>query len=83
MKVTSAKELCLRIKSEMTENHIENVDNDLKLKILDLFISHDPSDEVFERVLEARLSDPNPAKKQSKAICTQILNAWQNLNDDL
>jgi hypothetical protein len=78
MNVISAKELCLRIKSEVTENQIESVDNNLKLRILDYFISHNPSDDVFEQALKVRLSDPDPAKEQSKIICAQILDAWQN-----
>jgi len=83
MNVISAKELCLRIKSEATVSKIENEDNILKLSILDYFISHDPSDDVFEQALKVRLSDPDPAKEQSKIICAQILDAWQKRNNAL
>jgi len=73
----------VRIKSEATVSQIESVDNNLKLRILDYFISRDPSNDVFEQALKARLSDPDPAKEQSKIICAQILDAWQNRNNAL
>lgn len=69
----SARELCQRLKSEAIARQDEGPDKDLRLRILDYFIAHDPSDDVFEKVLRARLNDPDPAKEQSKIICAQIL----------
>ena len=77
MNITSAKELCLRIKSEEIVDQKESAENNLKLRILDYFISRDLSNDMFERALKARLSDPDPAKEQSRIICAQILEAWQ------
>jgi len=57
--------------------------NDLRLRILDHFITHDISDDIFEDVLKARLSDPDPAKELGKAICAEILEAWRNRSDDM
>ncbi|GAH64261.1 unnamed protein product, partial [marine sediment metagenome] len=37
----------------------------------------DLADDMFEKVLEARLNDPDPTKEQSKVICAQILEAWR------
>lgn len=58
MNITSAKELCLRIKSEEIVDQKESAENNLKLRILDYFIAHDLSNDMFERALKARLSDP-------------------------
>jgi len=75
-------ELCRRLKRETGETRDSTVDRELRLRILDYFISHDPSDGVFEEALEARLGDPDPAKERSKVICAQILEAWQRTRDD-
>lgn len=72
-----AKELCRSLRSEAIVKQDKSVDNDLRLRILDYFITHDPLDDVFEEALKTRINDPDPAKEQSRIICTQILEAWQ------
>jgi hypothetical protein len=52
--------------------------NNLRLRILDYFITRNISDDMFEELLKARLNDPDPAKEQSKVICAEILETWQN-----
>ena len=71
-----AKELCQRLKSEATHKQDASSVNDLRLHILDYFISCDLPDDVFEAVLKALVNDPDPAKQQSRVIYTQILEAW-------
>lgn len=78
----SATELCQRLKSEAIARQDASADNDLRLRILDYFIALNPSDDVFEGALKARLNDPDPAKEQSKVICAQILEAWRTRHDD-
>lgn len=73
----SVKELCQRLKSEAMAKQDADAVNNLKLRILDYFITHDIADDIFEDVLKARLSDPDPTKEQSKVICAEILEAWQ------
>jgi hypothetical protein len=51
--------------------------NNLRLRILDYFITRNVPDDMFEGILEARLSDPDQAKEASKVICAEILQAWQ------
>ena len=77
----SVRELCQRLKSEVLARQDASAANDLKLRILDYFITHDVSDDIFEDILRARLSDPDPAKEQSKVICAEILEAWQARHD--
>jgi len=77
MSKISPRELCQRLKSEITARQAEGEDNDLRLSILDYFISHNPSADIFEKALKTRLDDPNPDKEQSKIICSEILEAWQ------
>jgi len=36
----------------------------------------------LEEVLEGRISDPAPAKKHSKVICGEILEAWSTSLDE-
>lgn len=78
----SVSELCQRLKSEATARQDASAVNDLRLRILDYFITHDISDDIFEDVLKARLSDPDPTKDQSKVICAEILEAWQTSHDE-
>jgi hypothetical protein len=59
-----------------------SVTNDLRIRILDYFIIHDFSDDIFEDVLKGRLDDPDPAKESSKVICAEILEAWRNRYND-
>lgn len=82
MKKIRTAELCRRLKRESGKARDSAADRELRLCILDYFISHDPSDGVFEEALEARLGDPDPAKERSKVICAQILEAWQRTRDD-
>jgi len=71
------KELCQRLKSEAIAKQDTSADNKLRLRILDYFITRSFPDDMFEKVLEARLNDPDPDKEQSKVICAQILEAWR------
>lgn len=79
----SVKELCQRLKSEAMAKQDASAVNDLRLRVLDYFITHDISDDIFEDVLKARLSDPDPAKEQSKVICAEILGAWRTKSKDM
>lgn len=78
----SVRELCQRLKSEAAARQDASAVSDLRLRILDYFITHDISDDIFEDILKARLNDPDPAKEQSKVICAEILEAWQTRRDE-
>jgi hypothetical protein len=73
-----ATELCQKLKSEAVTRQDASEVNNLRLRILDYFINRNVSDDMFEEVLKARRNDPDPAKEQSKVICAEILEAWQN-----
>lgn len=72
------KELCQRLKSEAIAKQGTSAENKLRLRILDHFLACSFPDDMFEKVIEARLNDPDPTKEQSKVICAQILEAWHN-----
>ena len=72
----SATELCQKLKSEVVARQDTSAVNNLKLRILDYFITRNVPDDMFEEILKARLNDPDPAKEQSKVICAEILEAW-------
>ena len=72
------KELCQRLKSEAIAKQDTSAENKLRLRILDYFLARSFPDDMFEKVIEARLNDPDPTKEQSKVICAQILEAWHN-----
>ena len=76
------KELCQKLKSEAIARQDTSAVNNLRLRILDYFITRNVPDDEFEGVLRGRLNDPDPDKEQSKVICGQILEAWQNRRDD-
>jgi len=78
----SAAELCQKLKSEAIARQDANAVNNLRLRILDYFITLNPPDYKFEGLLRARLNDPDPAKELSKVICAEILEAWQTRHDD-
>ena len=79
---TNVTELCQKLKTEATARQDTSSVNNLRLRILDYFITRDVPDDVFERVLKARLNDPDPTKEQSKVICAEILEAWQTGHGD-
>lgn len=74
----SATELCQNLKSEAIARQDTSTVNNLRLRILDYFITCNVPDDMFEGALKARLNDPDPAKEQSKVICAEILEAWRN-----
>jgi hypothetical protein len=78
----SAVEICQRLKSEAIARQDNTEVNDLRLRILDYFIAHGPSNDRFEGLLKARLNDPDPAKEVSKVICAEILEAWRARHDN-
>ena len=78
MSKVSAIKLCKKLKSEATARQDASAVNNLRLRILDYFITRNVPDDMFEGVLKARLNDPDPAKEQSKVICAEILETWQN-----
>jgi len=78
----SAVELCQRLKDESEASQDNSAVNNLRIRILDYFITHPVPDDKFEEVLEGRISDPDPAKEQSKVICAEILEAWQTSLDE-
>jgi len=75
---TSVTEVCRKLKSEAVARQDASTVNNLRLRILDYFITRNIPDDMFEGVLKARLNDPDPAKEQSKVICAEILERWQN-----
>ena len=79
---TSAIELCQKLKSEATARQDASAVNNLRLRILDYFITRNVPDDMFEGILKARLNDPDPAKEHSRVICAEILEAWQTSHDD-
>ena len=74
----SAIKLCKKLKDEAAAGQDSSDVNNLRLRILDYFITRNIPDDMFEGVLKARLNDPDPAKEQSKVICAEILERWQN-----
>ncbi len=74
----SAIELCQKLKSEAITRQDASAVNNLRLRILDYFITQNVPDDMFEETLKARLNDLDPAKEQSKSICAEILEAWRN-----
>ena len=74
----SAIKLCKKLKDEAAAGQDSSDVNNLRLRILDYFITRNIPDDMFEGVLQARLNDPDPAKEHSKVICAEILEAWQN-----
>lgn len=83
MSRTSATELCQTLKTESAAKQDDSAVNNLRLRILDFFITRNVPDDMFEDILQARLNDPDPAKEQSKAICTEILKAWRASQDEV
>ncbi len=77
MSSISATELCQKLKSEATARQDASAVNNLRLRILDYFITRNVPDDMFEGILKAHLNDPDPTKEQSKVICAEILQAWQ------
>lgn len=51
---------------------------EMKLQILDYFITRDPDPTTFERQLLERIADEDPKKELSKGVCCQILNSWRS-----
>ena len=78
----SASELCRKLKSEAIARQDTSAANNLRLRILDYFITRNVPDDTFGEVLKGRLNDPDPAKEQSKVICADILEAWQTRRDE-
>ena len=78
----SATELCQKLKSEAIARQDTSAVNNLRLRILEYFITRNVPDDMFEGILKARLNDPDPAKEQSKVICAEILEAWQTGHGD-
>ena len=79
---TSAIELCQKLKSEATASQDVSTVNNLRLRILEYFITRNVPDDMFEGILKARLNDPDQAKEASKVICGEILEAWQTGHGD-
>jgi hypothetical protein len=75
---TTPKELCQRLKSEAMAKQNIDVNSDLRLRILDYLVARDLADRKFEQILRARIADPDPAKQESKLICADILQEWEN-----
>ena len=78
----SAVELCQKLKDESEVSQDNSAVNNLRIRILDYLITSRIPDDMFEEVLEGRISDPDPAKEHSKVICGEILEAWQNRHHD-
>ena len=80
MSANNVTKLCEVLKTEAKASGDASRFNQLKLRILDYFIEREVGDDIFEDVLKARINDPDPAKEESKIICSQILEAWQSRN---
>ena len=78
----SAVELCQKLKDESEASQDNSAVNNLRIRILDYLITSRISDDRFEEILEGRISDPDPAKKHSKVICGEILEAWRTSLDE-
>jgi hypothetical protein len=65
------------LKDESEANQDNSAVNNLRIRIVDYLINSGIPDDRFEEVLEGRISDPDPAKEQSKVICGEILEAWR------
>ena len=82
MSKVSAIKLCKKLKDEAAAGQDSSAVNNLRLRILDYFITRNIPDDMFEEILKARLNDPDPTKEQSKVICAEILEAWQTGHGD-
>jgi len=70
------REYCQRLRAEITNG--ESIENDnLQIRILDFFIGERLMPDRFEHLLRARISDPDPGKEESRAICAEILEGWE------
>jgi len=78
----SAVELCQKLKDEVTASQDDSAVNNLRLRILDYFITRPIPDDKFEEILQGRINDSDPAKEQSKVICGEILEAWRTSLDE-
>jgi len=74
----SAIELCQKLKDESEACQDSDPVNNLRIRILDYFVTCRVPDDRFEEVLEGRIHDPDPRKEHSKIICGEILEAWRN-----
>jgi len=78
----SAVELCQKLKDESEASQDNSAVNDLRIRILDYLITSRIPDEKFGEILQGRINDSDPTKEQSKVICAEILEAWQNRHHD-
>jgi len=72
------REYCQRLRAEITNGEVIGNDN-LQIRILDFFIDERLMPDRFEQLLRARISDSDPGKEESRAICAEILEAWEYL----
>ena len=70
------REYCQRLRAEITNGELVESDG-LRTRILDFFIRNGPTPDKFEELLQARINDSDPAKEESRAICTEILEGWK------
>ena len=72
------RKYCQRLRDEITND--ESIENDnLQIRILDFFIGARLMPDKFEQLLRARIDDSDLAKEESRAICAEILEAWEYL----
>ena len=72
------KEYCQALRSKILSGDVAD-EEDLKIRILDFLIEKEIDLDRFERLLRARIDDPDPAKEKSKSVCSQILDGWKLL----
>jgi hypothetical protein len=71
------REYCQKLRDEITNG--ESIENDnLQIRILDFFIGVRLMPDKFEQLLRARIDDSDLAKEESRAICAEILEGWEN-----
>jgi hypothetical protein len=71
------REYCQKLRAEITNG--ESIGNDnLQIRILDFFIGERLMPDRFEQLLRAGISDSDPGKEESRAICAKILEGWEN-----
>ena len=66
MSSIGATELCQKLKSEATARQDASAVNNLRLRILDYFITRNVPDDMFEGILKAHLNDPDPPRSRAR-----------------
>jgi hypothetical protein len=74
----TVREFCHVLRANVLEEPEDGEALVLLLRILDWFIDRDPSDYEFQRLLVARMGDPDPDKDTSRRVCRFIFEEWRS-----